>query len=339
MEEIYDIKTPRRSFSVSGFALIAVMIVGTLLQFALVYLPPMIWGENNWLSTSSTGFWIMTFLPIHGVAIPLGVYILSRLPKSAPAKSDKGLRWLLPWIPVCFFLMYSGSIIGNIFSAVASGGMAQNALLDFALDSNPMKILVMVILAPCLEELIFRKALIDHTVKYGEKWAVVLSGLLFGLFHMNFFQFFYAFFVGVLFAYIYVRTGRFSFVAILHCIINFIGSVVAPWILGLLDLEALDSMSGVLASGEIAESAEEMLGFLQDNLLGLAVYMLFTCFIISMFIWGLVLFIIKVRRLEWNSSEAQLPRGQGFKTVYLNVGMILFVLLSLAMSVVSLFSA
>lgn len=337
MEEIYDIKTPRRSFSVSGFAISAVLIVGALLQLAFIYLPPVIWGEDNWLSTSSAGFWLMTFIPVHGVAIPMGVYILSRLPESAPQKSDKGLRWLLPWIPVCFFLMYSGSIIGNIFSGVASGGMAENALLNFAMDSHPLKILVMVILAPCLEELLFRKALIDHTVKYGEKWAVVLSGLLFGLFHTNFFQFFYAFFLGVLFAYIYVRTGRFSFVAILHCVINFVGSVMAPWILGLLDLEALESVSGAMASGEIAESAEEMLGFLQDNLLGLAVYMLFTCFIISMFIWGLVLFIIKVRRLEWHSVEAQLPRGQGFKTVYLNVGIMLFIIMSLVMSVVMLF--
>ena len=49
-----------------------------------------------------------------------------------------------------------------------------------------------VVLAPVMEELIFRKVLIDRTIVYGDKAAVVLSGLLFGVFHGNFHQFFYA---------------------------------------------------------------------------------------------------------------------------------------------------
>ena len=39
------------------------------------------------------------------------------------------------------------------------------------------------------------------------------------------FQFFYAFFVGILFAYVYVRTGRLRYPVLIHGIINFFGSV------------------------------------------------------------------------------------------------------------------
>lgn len=339
MEEIYDIKTARKSFSVVGFALVAAILIGTVLQALFVYLPPLIRGEDNWFSTSSTGFWIMTILPIHGIAIPIGVLIMRAVSKAVPEKSDKGLRWLLPWIPVCFFLMYSGSIIGNIFSMAASGGMAENALLDLAMDTNPVKVLAMVIVAPLLEELIFRKALIDRTRQYGEKWAVILSGLLFGLFHMNFFQFFYAFFVGVLFAYIYVRTGKFSYVAILHAIVNFFGSVVSPWILSLLDLEALDALSaGAMNSQDMMTGANEAMTLLADNIVGIIAYLIFVIFIMVMFVWGLVLFILKIMHLEWRTAEKQLPAGKGFKSVYLNVGMIIFILLCIAMSFINLFA-
>ena len=54
--------------------------------------------------------------------------------------------------------------------------------------------LYMVICAPILEEYIFRKLIVDRTVKYGQGVAVVLSGLMFGLFHGNLNQFAYAFY-------------------------------------------------------------------------------------------------------------------------------------------------
>ena len=42
----------------------------------------------------------------------------------------------------------------------------------------------------------FRKLLIDRIVPFGQRVAVVVSGLAFGLFHGNFYQFFYAFSLG-----------------------------------------------------------------------------------------------------------------------------------------------
>ena len=65
----------------------------------------------------------------------------------------------------------------------------------------------LVIVGPIFEEWLFRKQLIDHTRKYGEKTAILLSGLAFGLFHMNLFQFFYAFLLGLMFGYVYTRTS------------------------------------------------------------------------------------------------------------------------------------
>ena len=52
---------------------------------------------------------------------------------------------------------------------------------------------------------------------------------MFGLFHLNLFQFFYAFGLGLMFGYVYMRTSQLRYSIVMHMIINFNGSVLAPW--------------------------------------------------------------------------------------------------------------
>ena len=61
------------------------------------------------------------------------------------------------------------------------------------------------IFAPMVEEFIFRKVLIDRMRVYGDTAAIVVSALMFGLFHGNFFTiFFMLFFSGnSLWVYLY----------------------------------------------------------------------------------------------------------------------------------------
>lgn len=55
---------------------------------------------------------------------------------------------------------------------------------------------------PVSEELIFRGAGLRTFGKYGKIFAILMSSLLFGLFHGNFPQFFFATFVGIIFSYV-----------------------------------------------------------------------------------------------------------------------------------------
>jgi len=55
---------------------------------------------------------------------------------------------------------------------------------------------------PVSEELIFRGAGLRAFEKYGKIFAILMSSLLFGLFHGNFPQFFFATFVGIIFSYV-----------------------------------------------------------------------------------------------------------------------------------------
>ena len=328
-ESTYDLRPARKAFSRIGLAFCAILVIATVLQLLWVAVPTAIWGPENWAITSSWGVWIGTFAPLYFVAIPVSLLIMRKLPAQAPQDNKLSASHFLVLLPVCFCLMYGGNMIGTLLSSLLSGGTAQNAILDYAMDTNPLKIVVLVILAPLLEEYICRKQLIDRTRQYGEKTAVFLSALVFGLLHQNLFQFFYAFGLGLVFAYIYTRTGRLRYPVLLHIIINFMGSVVAPWILSLVNMDAL-------ANIDPTAPPEQLMALYLEILPGMLLLLLYSLFLFSMALAGLVLLIVKRKELIWKEASATLPEGTAAKTVYWNVGMVLYVLLCAASFVLAL---
>ena len=75
-------------------------------------------------------------------------------------------------------------------------------------NQNPaLLILTTVVLAPLAEEMIFRGMTYRRIRQYlGVPRGILLSALLFGIYHMNMIQLIYAFVPGLLFAWLYERT-------------------------------------------------------------------------------------------------------------------------------------
>ena len=114
-----------------------------------------------------------------------------------------------------------GVLIGNLpmfFGVTESNGMDE-LLNGLKTEAIPMY-LYMVIGAPIFEELACRKFLLDRLHPYGEGFAMLVSALLFGLIHGNSGQFFLAFLIGLLFAMVYMRTGKIVYTMLLHGMIN-----------------------------------------------------------------------------------------------------------------------
>ncbi len=326
-EQNYDLRQARRSFSRIGFSFSALLAAAFLGQLLLSFLPVAIWGEEEVLSQTSWWKWVLSFVPMYLLAFPTCYLVIKKLPTHPIEKRTLTKKQFLTLIPICFCLMYAGNLVGNILSLLLSWGRAENALNNFAMDQSPLKILVMVILAPTLEELICRKVLIDRSRHFGEKNCVLLSGLIFGLLHQNLYQFFYAFALGCVFAYVYIRTGRLRYSVILHMLINFMGSVIAPFVLSNVDLTFLET----LITGEA--TMEQVYGFLPGFLLMMGYSMV----LMGLSVFGLVLLIIKRRSLTWQETPEHLPQGTAFKTTWCNPGMIVYTLLCLVMIVLALF--
>lgn len=91
-------------------------------------------------------------------------------------------------------------------------------------------ILVIGILAPIAEELIFRGLIFRRLKDYVKPWiAVVISSLVFGLYHGNMVQFLYASLLGVLLAIIYQRTGTLWAAIAAHMAVNLWSMFGGEW--------------------------------------------------------------------------------------------------------------
>jgi membrane protease YdiL (CAAX protease family) len=66
-------------------------------------------------------------------------------------------------------------------------------------------VLFVAIVGPIVEEIIFRGAILRSLQPYGTNFAIVLSSLLFGLYHLALLQGIFAFFVGLVLAYCALR--------------------------------------------------------------------------------------------------------------------------------------
>ena len=135
---------------------------------------------------------------------------------------------------MCFGIWGVGAALGNL--SAFFGVETQDMLGVEALGIEALPMLIYAVIgAPIVEELTFRKALCDRLHDTHEGYAAVISGLLFGLMHGNHMQFFLAFFLGMLFAMVYQRTGRVVYTMLLHAMIN--TTATLPELLSLMDVD------------------------------------------------------------------------------------------------------
>jgi membrane protease YdiL (CAAX protease family) len=106
------------------------------------------------------------------------------------------------------FVMIAGqAVIEQLFN---QGGSSLSDALDESMTElalSTLGALYIVIIGPICEELVFRGAVMRSLERYGANFAIIVSSLLFGLYHMILFQAAFAFLIGIVLAY---TAGRFS---------------------------------------------------------------------------------------------------------------------------------
>ena len=325
------LKQTRRDFSRIGASLCLMVVIwyalATVLEGALYAAVGGKGEAPNWVTYVGSG------VPLYLIAMPIAVMLMGKSTVIETRKFDMKPGLFFKLLLMCLPMMWAGSVFGSMLSMVLSNGEATDRVADLAMQTNIWNVVFLVIVGPIFEEWLFRKQLIDHTRKYGEKTAILLSGLAFGLFHMNLFQFFYAFLLGVMFGYIYMRTSKLRYSTAMHMIINFNGGVLAPWILTRVDLDQLDKVSQAAENGNVAAMEQ----WASQNATGLAIMLVYFLLYGAVILAGFVLLIRNFRKAEFYIAPEELPRGTGARTVYGNVGMITFIVLTVLLTAISLF--
>ena len=96
-----------------------------------------------------------------------------------------------------------------------------------AMSRNVFGILSITIMAPLVEELLFRGAIQGHLLRKGMKpvYAILIASAVFGVIHMNPVQIPFAFAIGMIFGWLYYRTGSVVPGMIGHFINNSIATI------------------------------------------------------------------------------------------------------------------
>ena len=312
------LKQARRDFSRIGASLCLMVVIwyalATVLEGALYAAVGGKGEAPNWVTYVGSG------VPLYLIAMPIAVMLMGKSTVIETRKFDMKPGLFFKLLLMCLPMMWVGSVFGSMLSMVLSNGEATDRVADLAMQTNIWNVVFLVIVGPIFEEWLFRKQLIDHTRKYGEKTAILLSGLAFGLFHMNLFQFFYAFLLGLMFGYVYTRTSKLRYSTAMHMIINFNGGVLAPWVLTRVDLDQLEKVSEAAENGNAAAMEQ----WASQNVEGLAIMLVYFVLYGAVILAGFVLLIRNFKKFEFYTAPEELPRGTRAKTVCGNVGMIMF---------------
>ncbi len=277
--------------------------------------------------------WSVQILSMYLIAYPV-FYVMTKHLQRRDISDGEHLRFFdfLKLAIAAQGIMLIGSIVaGNIRDMLDEylGIVVEDTTSDLIGETNLwIVILVVVIIGPIFEELIFRKIFVDTLGKYSIGLAIFISAASFALFHGNLTQVIYTFGAGLILAWVYAKTKKMIYPILLHMFINFFGSV--PTLLIADSYDRIMSMTDeeLMATTDPAILADLMkvnaVGYMQ---LG---FMFFGgLLIISMLLGG----FFKLNK----SGEVKIPFFKKLGVLLFNWGTFIFVAYSLINIVLEIF--
>lgn len=224
MQEM-DIRQERKYCSRLGWSLVLTLVCALVWQVFLMAV-----ALAGRLNSGLTLYYLLTLVGHYIIALPLAYRLCRNIPAPAPVKRGMTARRMARWFVIGIALMWFGSLIGSALNDLVYrvAGLEPVDMVTETFDMLPLPVALLgaCILGPVCEELLFRGLLAGRLARYGQKPAALVSALLFGLYHANLSQFFYAFALGLLLAYVYFCTGSLKAPILLHMLFNFYGSAV-----------------------------------------------------------------------------------------------------------------
>lgn len=113
-------------------------------------------------------------------------------------------RLLCGFMGLQLVFSFVSALLENIFNLF---GYSITEQIEAATSSSTTvsMFLYVAIGAPIVEELVFRGALLRSLEKYGKTFAIVVSSILFGIYHGNITQGLFAFSIGLIFSYVTIE--------------------------------------------------------------------------------------------------------------------------------------
>ncbi len=321
----------RRVLSRLGFALLAGAVTIQLVSIVLLNIYSLFFPTENMSGNAELA---ISSVAVYLCGMPVTCLIAKGIPHVRPIRNSiRPARFFKAFL-LCYAIVFFSNLLGNMLTGMVSffrQSPVDNSVLDLIENTSfPVQLLFAVLIAPVVEELVFRKLIVDRTLFFGDWTAIFISGVTFGLFHGNLNQFAYAFTLGMFLAYLYIRIGNIRIPIVIHMLINGISAVVGFLLTKGLDFERLLS---------VTESADptELLLFVCDNLPVMLAIFIYTTVLMIVVASGSILLILSLKKFRFLQGEIVIPRELFTKTVFVNPGMLSFAVFFVFMIILQLF--
>lgn len=331
-----SLKEAGKTFSRLHLSLFIYLIVAYAVIFAAELIMILTLGKERvaeLFTTSALLNHLFNIVPQYLIAFPILFLIVRGMKTKYREKTTMPISEFFSLFLIAQTAMFAGNLIGEAFNGFFSAfkGSESTNPVAIIVEASPTWLLLItcVIIGPIVEELIFRKLMIDRLSRYGELIAVMTSAIAFGLFHGNFYQFFYAVMLGLILGYMYAKTRNIKYSMIMHILINFFGSIVTT--------PVMESMEELLPQLESIQNGVEinMADFIK-NIMLVGSYSIIQY---AMLIAGTVLFVKALKRGKFrikSTYEYKIPTERAISVAILNPGTILYLVLTVLIFVLNI---
>lgn len=179
---------------------------------------------------------ILGMVVLYGLGLGLFLFITRNIPVSTYEKRKVSMKTVL----LCFLLQFTAILVLTVLVNIADSVGGDGITTEINATSGYMLFLLM-IYNPVMEEFVFRKLFADKLLKYGERFYVLVSAFCFALVHgvsLGIPQIVYTFILGIIWAYLLVKTGDMKLIILLHALSNLFGSIITQTLLGISEMAA-----------------------------------------------------------------------------------------------------
>ncbi len=231
----------------------------------------------------------------------IGLFLFINITKKIPNTNIKKSKVNGKSITLCFLLQFTAltimSVLVNIFANISGQ--------ELSTDLNtltPYMIFMLTVFNPIVEEFVFRKVFADKLLKYGELFYMMVSSFCFAIVHgvsLGIPQIIYTFILGMIWSYLFVKTGNIKLPILLHSLSNIFGSII---------IQTLQGISMKITG-------------------------MYSIFMMMLAIIGLICFIKNKKMVELDNKNKLLDKTI-IKEMFTNKGIIFYTLLTISMMII-----
>ncbi len=231
----------------------------------------------------------------------IGLFLFINITKKIPNTNIKKSKVNGKSIILCFLLQFTALMIMSVLANIFANISGQELSTDLN-TLTPYMIFMLTVFNPIVEEFVFRKLFADKLLKYGELFYMLVSSFCFAIVHgvsLGIPQIIYTFILGMIWSYLFVKTGSIKLPIILHSLSNIFGSII------------IQTLQGI---------SMEITG-------------MYSMFMMLLAIIGLICFIKNKKMVELDNKNKLLDKTI-IKEMFTNKGIIFYTLLTISMTII-----